>query len=443
MKSIRNAFIAAAALLLVLLSAGSEASAQVLRLKLDDQITPASAEVIGSAITRAERDRASALLITLNTPGGLDTSMREIVTRIVESRVPVIVYVGPSGARAASAGFVILLSSDLAAMAPGTATGAAHPVLMGGRDMDKTMAEKVVNDASAYVRSFAEKRGRDPQAAESTIRESKSFTEREALENRLIEVIARDEAELLDRADGRAVRFGESEQVLSTAGQPIVEFTPSLRQRMLMALADPRIAFVLFALGALCIYFELQHPGAIVPGVVGSLAVVLALYGFHMLPINLTGVLLIGVAAGLFVLEAKVQGFGILGFGGIVAAVIGSLILIDVPTPELRLPLALVLAVVIPFGVILIMMLKLALRARHEKITTGTAGMVGLRGRAETEIISEGTVFVRGELWRARSPMKIARGEIIRVTGVEGLTLEVEAEKDDAVEPRKASALEG
>jgi membrane-bound serine protease (ClpP class) len=443
MKSTRNAFIAAAASLLVLLSSASNASGQVLRLKLDDQITPASAEVISTAITRAERDQASALLITLNTPGGLETSMREIVTRIVESRVPVIVYVGPSGARAASAGFVILLSSDLAAMAPGTATGAAHPVLMGGRDMDKTMAEKVVNDASAYVRSFAEKRGRDPQAAESTIRESKSFTEREALESRLIEVIARDESELLDRADGRAIRFGDVEQVLTTAGQPIVEFTPSLRQRLLMALADPRIAFVLFALGALCVYFEFQHPGAIVPGVVGSLAVVLALYGFHMLPINLTGVLLTGVAAALFVLEAKVQGFGILGFGGIVAAVIGSLILIDVPTPELRLPLALVLAVVIPFGVILVLMLKLALRARHQKITTGTAGMIGLRGRAETEIIPEGTVFVRGELWRARSPMKIARGESIRVTGVEGLMLEVEVEKDDAVEPRKASALEG
>jgi membrane-bound serine protease (ClpP class) len=443
MKSTRNAFIAAAASLLALLASASDASGQVLRLKLDDQITPASAEVISSAITRAERDRASALLITLNTPGGLETSMREIVTRIVESRVPVIVYVGPSGARAASAGFVILLSSDLAAMAPGTATGAAHPVLMGGRDMDKTMAEKVVNDASAYVRSFAEKRGRDPQAAESTIRESKSFTEREALENKLIEVIARDESELLDRADGRAIRFGDVEQVLTTAGQPIVEFTPSLRQRLLMALADPRIAFVLFALGALCVYFEFQHPGAIVPGVVGSLAVVLALYGFHMLPINLTGVLLTGVAAALFVLEAKVQGFGILGFGGIVAAVIGSLILIDVPTPELRLPLALVLAVVIPFGVILVMMLKLALRARHQKITTGTAGMIGLRGRAETEIVPEGTVFVRGELWRARSHMKIARGESIRVTGVEGLMLEVEVEKDDAVEPRKASALEG
>jgi membrane-bound serine protease (ClpP class) len=442
MKSTRNAIIIASALLILLLSTGSDASAQVLRLKLDDQITPASAEVISTAISRAERDRAAALLITLNTPGGLDTSMREIVTRIVESRVPVIVYVGPSGARAASAGFVILLSSDLAAMAPGTATGAAHPVLMDGRDMDKTMAEKVVNDASAYVRSFAEKRGRDPQSAESTIRESKSFTEREALEKDLIEIIARDEADLLAQADGRIVRFGSSEQVLRTAGEPLVEFTPSLRQRLLMALADPRIAFVLFALGALCVYFEFQHPGAVVPGVVGSLAVVLALYGFHMLPINLTGLLLIGLALGLFVLEAKVQGFGILGLGGLVAAVIGSLILIDVPTPELRLPIGLVLAVVVPFGVILVLMLKLALRSRHEKVTTGTAGMIGLRGRAETEIVSEGTVFVRGELWHARSPMKIARGGIVRITGVDGLTLEVEAEKDEAIAPRKASALE-
>jgi membrane-bound serine protease (ClpP class) len=327
-------------------------------------------------------------------------------------------------------------------MAPGTATGAAHPVMMGGRDIEKTMAEKVVNDASAYVRSFAEKRGRNPQAAELTIRESKSFTEREALESDLIELIARDEADLLNQADGRTIRFGSSEDVLRTAGQSVIEIEPSLRQRLLMALADPRIAFVLFALGALCVYFEFQHPGAVVPGVVGSLAVVLALYGFHMLPINLTGVLLIGLALGLFVLEVKVQGFGILGIGGIVAAVIGSLILIDVPNPELRLPLGLVLAVVVPFGVILIMMLRLALKSRHEKISTGTAGMIGLRGRAETEIIPEGTVFVRGELWRARSPMKIARGEIVRVIGVDGLTLEVEVEKDDAVAPRKASALE-
>jgi membrane-bound serine protease (ClpP class) len=428
-------------LLLVVAACVGEGRADVLHLKLDDQITPASAEVITSAIARAERDRASALVITLNTPGGLDTSMREIVSAILASRVPVVVYVAPSGARAASAGFVILLAADFAAMAPGTATGAAHPVLADGREMDKTMNEKVVNDAAAYVRSLAQKRGRDQQAAESTIRESHSFTETEAQARRLIEIIARDEAELLEKLNGRKI-YG-SEDVIHTDGERLVEFTPSLRQRLLSALADPRIAFVLFALGALCIYFEFQHPGAVAPGVIGAVAVVLALYGFHMLPINLTGVLLIVVAIALFVLEAKVQGFGILGVGGIVAAVIGSLILIDVGWDhELRLPVGLVLAVVIPFAIILVFMLRLAFRARLSKVTTGTAGMIGLRGRAETDIAPEGTAFVRGELWKARSIMKIARGEGIRVIGVEGLTLDVEAEPSSTVAPRKASAIE-
>lgn len=428
---------------LLIMMFAAEARADVLRLYLNDQITPASADVVAAAISEAERSNASALIITLNTPGGLDISMREIVERIVASRVPVIVYVGPSGSRAASAGFVILLASDLAAMAPGTATGAAHPVMSDGRDFQKTMEEKIVNDASAYVRSFAEKRGRDPQAAESTIRESKSFTEREALEKRLIEIIANDEADLLQKADGRVIRFGGSEAVLHTANQRIVEYTPSLRQRLLMALADPRIAFVLFALGALCVYFEFQHPGTVVPGVVGSIAVVLALYGFHMLPINLTGVLLIVVAIGLFVLEAKVQGFGILGLGGIVAAVIGSMILIDVSIPELRLPIGLILAVVLPFAAILILMVRLALRARGAKVATGQAGMIGLRGKAKSDIAPEGTVFVRGELWGARSNMKIAAGETVRVTGMDGLTLVVEVETDEAIVPREASAFDG
>jgi membrane-bound serine protease (ClpP class) len=419
------------------------ARADVFRLKLDNQISPASAELIVSAITRAENEQAAALIILLNTPGGLDTAMREIVSRIAAARVPVIVFVAPSGARAASAGFVILLASDLAAMSPGTATGAAHPVLMDGREMDKTMAEKVVNDAAAYVRSLAEKRGRDPQAAESTIRESRSFTEREALEKRLIEIIARDEADLLAQADGRAIsRFDGQQVTLRTAQQPVVEIRPTFRQWLLMALADPRVAFVLFAIGALCLYFEFQHPGAVIPGVAGAVSLVLALYGFHMLPINVTGVLLIVVALALFVLEAKVQGFGILGFGGIVSAVIGSLILIDLPNPELRLPLGLVLSVVIPFALILIVMLRLALRTRYTKVTTGAAGMIGLRGRAETEIAPEGTVFVRGELWRARSRVKIAAGESIRVIGMEGLTLEVDlAEKDATLIPKQASAI--
>jgi membrane-bound serine protease (ClpP class) len=428
--------------IVALMLAGETARADVLHLRLEDQITPASAEVIASAISEAERQKASALIITLSTPGGLDTSMREIVERIVASHVPVIVYVGPSGARSASAGFVILLSSDLAAMAPGTATGAAHPVMVDGRDLQKTMEEKIVNDASAYVRSLAEKRGRDPLSAEATIRESKSFTESEALEKRLIELIANDERDLMEKADGRVVRFGGAEARLHTAGQSIVEFAPSLRQRLLMALADPRIAFILFALGALCVYFEFQHPGAVVPGVVGAIAVVLALYGFHMLPVNLTGVLLICVAIALFILEAKVQGFGILGLGGIVAAVIGSLILIDVTIPELRLPLGLVLAVVIPFALIMIFMVRLALRAREAKVTTGQAGMIGLRGKAKTDIAPEGTVFVRGELWGARSRMKIARGETIRVMAMDGLVLEVEVETDEAFTPREASAFD-
>jgi len=359
------------------------------------------------------------------------------------SRVPIIIYVAPSGARAASAGFIILIAGDVAAMAPGTASGAAHPVMADGRDLDKTMSEKVVNDAAAFLRSHAEKRGRDPQTAESAIRESKSFTEREALDKHLIEIIARDEQDLLSQLEGRMItRVDGSQTVLRVAGEKQVEITPTIRQRLLMALADPRIAFVLFALGALCVYFEFQHPGAIVPGVVGILSVVLALYGFHMLPINLTGLLLIVVAIGLFVLEAKVGGFGVLGLGGIAAAIVGSLILIDVPNPELRLPLRLVLAVVIPFGVIFTFILRLAIRARRSKVTTGGSGMIGLTGRATTAIAPEGKIFVRGELWRARSQMSIAPGESVRVTGMDGLTLEVDAEKEAAVIPKTASAVD-
>ena len=436
--------IIAAALWLLMIAANAGARAEVLRLKLDDQITPASAEVIESAVARAERDNASALIITLNTPGGLESSMRQIVSRIVSSRVPVIVYVAPSGARAASAGFVILISADVAAMAPGTETGAAHPVLIGGGEMSKTMEEKVVNDSAAFVRGLAAARGRDTQAAESAVRESHSFTDREALDKRLIDIIARDEWDLLAQLNGRAVtRFDGSQKVLQIANEKLTPVIPSFRQRLLMWLADPRIAFVLFAIGMLCVYFEFQHPGLVAPGVVGALAMVLALYGFHMLPINVTGALLIAVALALFVLEAKVQGFGVLGLGGVVAAVIGSLILIDVPNPEMRLPLGLVLAVVIPFALILIVMVRLALRARQTRVATGLAGMIGLKGRAETAIEPEGRVFVRGELWRARSQTKIAAGENVRVLGVEGLTLDVDlAERDVAVAPKQASAIE-
>lgn len=443
MSALRHTIIVTCALLVVVMASASTARADVLQLEIDDQITPASAEVITAAIARAERAGAAALIIKLNTPGGLDSSMREIISRMDSSRVPVVVYVAPSGARAASAGFIIMIAADVAAMAPGTATGAAHPVMSDGRDIEKTMAEKIVNDAAAFLRSHAEKRGRDPQAAETAIRESKSFTEREALDKHLIEIIARDEQDLLSQLDGRTItRLDGSQTVLHLAGEQLVAVVPSVRQRLLMALVDPRIAFVLFAIGALCVYFEFQHPGAVVPGVVGTLSVVLALYGFHMLPINLTGVVLIAVAIGLFVLEAKVGGFGVLGLGGIIAAVVGALILIDVPNPEMRLPLKLVLAVVIPFGVIMTFMLRLAIRARRAKVTTGSSGMIGLIGRAQTAIAPQGTIFVRGELWRARSQMIISPGEGVRITGMDGLTLDVEAEKDTGIAPKTASAID-
>lgn len=444
MNVLKNKIISFLALWLILLVSGIDVRGDVLRLRIDDGITPASAEVIVFAVDRAERERFSALIITLSTPGGLETSTREIVKRIIASRVPVIVFVAPSGSRAASAGFIILISADIAAMAPGTATGAAHPVPYGGGEPDKTMNEKIVNDAAAWVRSLAEKRKRDPQVAESAVRESRSFTETEALDKHLIDLIARDEADLLAQLNGRtAMSFDGSPRYLNTANQKIVEFQLSFRQLLLMWLADPRINFVLFAIGMLCIYFELQHPGLIAPGVVGALAIVLALYGFHMLPINVTGVVLIAVALCLFILEAKVQGFGILGLGGVVAAVIGSLILIDLPNPELRLPLSLVLAVVLPFAVILIVMVRLAFRARLAGVVTGKAGMIGLRGTAETEIAPEGRVFVRGELWRARSPIKIAVGENVLVKGIDGLTLEVDlAEKDSEIVPKHVSAID-
>jgi len=426
----------------LLLCPDTLAAGDILRLRLKEDITPVSAEVVGAAIHRAEQMEAAALEIEVDTPGGLDTSMREIVSQILASNVPVIVYVAPSGARAASAGFVIMLASDLAAMAPGTATGAAHPVMMDGRDIEKTMAEKVTNDAAAYVRSLALKRGRDPAAAESAIRESRSFTEQEAFQSHLIEIIAGDEADLLAQANGKVItRFHGASEKLATGGA-VLDYNLTARQRLLLWLVDPRVAFLLFAIGALCIYFEFQHPGVIAPGALGAISVVLALYGFHMLPINLTGVLLIGVALVLFVLEVKLHGFGLLGLAGIAAATVGSLILIDVPDPRMRLPLSLVLSVVVPFGLILMVLLRLAYQARHAKVNTGIAGMIGQVGRAQTAISSRGTVFVRGELWRARSRMKIEPGEPVQVTGLSGLTLEVEPNSDRAVTPRETSAID-
>jgi membrane-bound serine protease (ClpP class) len=405
------------------------ARAEILLLDFNDEVHPASAELVARSVQLASQRNAEALIIRLRTPGGLVSSMRDIVERMLASPVPIIVYVSPSGAQAASAGFFILMSADVAVMAPGSNAGAARPVALGlDEERYKTLFQKAENDAAAYIRSIAEKRGRNMTLAEAAVRESRSYTETEALKEDLIDCIANDLNDLLHKLDGWKVkRLNGQEVTLRTSGQAIVPIEPTLRERLLSALADPNIALILGAIGLLCLYFEFNHPGAIIPAVVGGIALILALYGFNLLPINLTGVVLMILAIGLFIAEAKVQGFGILGAGGVVSLVIGALILVDAPDPAMKIQPAIALAVAIPLAVVIYVILRLALRSRHQKVVTGEMGIVGEIGVSQTEMNPDGRVFVHGESWAARSESRIPSGTRVRVTGLTGLTLRVEA----------------
>jgi membrane-bound serine protease (ClpP class) len=426
----------------IILGASAPVAAEIVVLNFDDEVQPVSAELVSRALKEAAKSNAEALIITLNTPGGLGASMQQIVEDILASRVPVVVYVSPSGAKAASAGFVILIAADVAAMAPGTNTGAAHPVAIGlDEERNKTMFRKMENDAAAYVRSIADRRQRNVELAHAAVVESKSYDVNTAQKEKLIDIVAQNLDDLLNQLDGRPVRRWDGQSVtLHTKGQRLVHIEPTWREQLLSFLADPNIALVLGAIGLLCLYFEFNHPGAIIPAVVGGISLVLALYGFHLLPINITGVALIVLALALFIAEAKVQGFGILGAGGIVAMVIGTMILIDAPDPAIQIHESIALAVAIPMAVIMVIVLRLAMRSREQKVVTGDLGMVGLVGVAETTIDPHGQVFVHGELWQAVSDMKIAQGEPVRVIGVEGLKLQVEAINPAA--PRQASIVE-
>jgi membrane-bound serine protease (ClpP class) len=399
----------------------------VVRINLDDTVEPVTAEYVTRGIKYANQAHASAILLELSTPGGLGTSMREIISAIEASRVPVITYVAPSGHRAASAGFFILLSGDLAVMAPGTNTGAAHPVVMGGEDIGKTMEGKIENDAAAYIRSIADKRGRNAKLAEEGVRESKSFTEKEALDGKLIDAIANTAPEIFAQFDGKPIkRFDDSTTTLHLAGAIIEPFEMTSRERFLSRIADPNIAFILGAIGVLCLYLEFNHPGMVAPGVVGAIALVLALYAFHLLPINYAGVLLILVALALFVLEAKMPTHGVLAVGGVVAMVVGSLILIDSPFPGAGIRLGTSLSVTVPLAIIMVFLLRIALVARRQKVVTGDAGMIDSVGIAQTDLEPQGKIFVHGEIWEARASSNIPKGTRVRVRAVEGLTLVVE-----------------
>ena len=413
--------------LVALVLVGLASASSVIKVPVDDTIQPISDEYIGRAIEQARQTNADAVLIELRTPGGLVDSTRAIVAKILASPVPVIVYVAPPGARAASAGFFILEAADVAAMAPGTNTGAAHPVTFGGEKMDETMKQKLENDSAAFMRSFVVPRGRNVTLAEAAVRESKSWTDKEALDQHLIDYIARDEKDLFQQMKGKPIkRFDGKTITLDLVDARVIELPMTLRQRILDFLLDPNIAFLVLAVGALALYAEFNHPGAVLPGVVGVVFILLALFALNLLPTRYAAFTLIMAAFVMFALEAKFATHGVLGIAGIALMTIGGLLLVDGPIPELRVKLWTSLAVSIPLGAITIFLMGIALKARRNKIVTGQQGMVGSFGEARTDIDPEGKVFVQGELWNAHSPSRVKMGEHVVVRKVEGLELEVE-----------------
>lgn len=401
----------------------------VVELRLDDIIHSISAEYITNGINHAEKTDAEAVLLWINTPGGLYTSMREIVDGVTTSRVPVIAYVAPTGAHATSAGFFVLLASDVAVMAPGTTAGAASPVT-GAGEMPETMKKKAFSDAAAYLRSFTAKRGRNPEVAELAVTEAKSFTDQEALKQGLIDAVIESREQLFQRYDGRTIkRFDGGSETLTLADARIEPVTMTQRQRFLSRIIDPNIAFLLFVFGILGLYIEFNNPGFILPGVVGGICLVLALFAFHLLPVNYAGVLLIVLALALFILEAMYVSHGILAAGGVAAMVLGALMLVESPPiPQLRVQWELALGVAIPFAIITVLLLRLVVSSRRWRPATGQEGLIGRVGEVRQEISDshKGLILVEGELWRATAKQTIPVGQSARVVELEGLILRVE-----------------
>lgn len=402
----------------------------IFKITVDAPIHPISSEYIIKTIDRAEKENARLIIMVLNTPGGLDSSMREIITKILNSRIPVATFVSPSGARAASAGFFIAIASDIFVMAPGTSTGAAHPVGISitGQAMDKTMEEKVTHDAASYIKTLAEKRGRNIRLAEDAVRKSLSYTEKEAFDQGLIDLVAKNELEIIDYFDNKTIRrFNGEEVLLRLKDESVIEIPMSARQKFLITISNPNLAYILLMLGLLGLYFEFSNPGAILPGVLGGIFLLLAIFSFQILPINYVGLLLILLAIGLFILEVKVQSYGILAVGGIVAMVIGSVMLIDTPIPELQPSLKLIIPVAISLSLIFLFLVFLVIRAHAKKIHTGKEGLVGEIGVAQTDLKPEGKVFVHGELWNAEAVGEVPCGGKVKIIQVlEGLKIRVQ-----------------
>jgi membrane-bound serine protease (ClpP class) len=406
--------------------AGQAQQPRVIVLHLDDTIQPISADYMARGLNVAAAQHADAVLIEINTPGGLLDSMRQMVSKVIASPVPVIVYVAPSGSRAGSAGFFLLEAADVAAMAPGSNAGAAHPVVMGAK-LDDTMKQKLENDTAAFLRSYVERRGRNVQAAEDAVRSSKSYSDQEALQLKLIDLVAADDAALLNDLEGRTItRFDGAKTVLHTRGAQLVVVDPTLREEILDRLTDPNLAVLVLVVGGLLIYVEFNTPGTIIPGTLGTILVLVALFGLNLLPVRYTSVMLLVAAFVLLILEAHFASHGILATAGIVSLVTGALTLVDAPIPELRVHLSTALSAGVAFGLITVFLLRLALRARRSKVRMGGDAMIGQIAVVTQALAPTGQVMVNGELWQAESPTPAALGEQVRVRGLRDLTLLVE-----------------
>jgi membrane-bound serine protease (ClpP class) len=398
------------------------AEGEVYVIECSGTINPGLAEYLIRSMEKASSEEAGCIVIQLDTPGGLALSMRSIVMAILSSEVPVVVYVAPSGARAASAGVMITLAAHVAAMAPSTNMGAAHPVDL-GQKMDDTMAEKVINDMVAYTKTIAEKRGRNVEWAEKAVRESVSVTEKEAVELQVIDLIAEDLDDLLEKIDGREI---DDHGPLRTKGVGRVVFTEGFRDKILKTLSDPNIAYLLMMIGLAGLYFELSHPGAIFPGVIGAISLILAFFAFQTLPVNYAGMLLIGLAIVLFVLEMKVTSYGLLSLGGVIALFLGSLMLFDGSVPGMRLAWQVMIPTVVMISGFFILVAGLVFRSQVSKPRTGDKGLIGEIGVAKSRLAPDGKVFVHGEIWNAVANETIESGAKLRVVEVDRLTLKVE-----------------
>src|SRR5713226_9597984 len=415
--------------LIALLVLSSDSSAEILKIVVNDTIQPITEEYIARALDEAARRNDQAVLIEINTPGGLVESTRRIIERIANSQVPVILYVTPTGSRAGSAGIFILEAADVAAMAPGTNAGAAHPVLIGpfAPKVDDEMKRKIENDTAELMRSVASKRGRNVEVAVSAVLESKAFTEQEALSQHLIDYVASSEEDLFRQMEGKTFkRFSGETTTLKLTGQPIVLFDMTLKEHILAYLMDPNIAFLLLAIGALSLYIEFNHPGAVIPGTVGVVFILLAVFALNLLPTRFAALVLIIAAFTLFALEAKFATHGVLTMGGIALLTLGGLLLVDSPIPEMRVHLLTALAVSIPLGIITAFLMTIAIRARRNKVVTGAEGLVGETGVTQSALSPSGKVFVHGELWDAVSSSEVPVGRLVVVRRVDGLTLQVD-----------------